>query len=218
MFSIPLATLVSNFIINLITTLGYPGIFVLMLLEGLLLPIPSEVVMAFGGFLAFSGHLPAEIGIPAFVLLLIAGSVGNMVGAYLAYLLGDYGGIPLILRYGRYVMLDKGSIDRTQRWFERYGNSSVFLTRLVPVFRTFISIPAGIAKMNRGHFLALTLAGALIWDSLLIYLGYLLGPNWNSIVDTFNKFTDVALVALAAIIIWWIWSKLAKRTVVKKEN
>lgn len=209
--------MVSNFIINTITTLGYPGIFLLMLLEGLLLPIPSEVVMAFGGYLAFKSALPAELGVPAFILLLIAGSVGNMVGAYLAYLLGDYGGIPLILRYGRYVMLDKKSIDKTQEWFNKYGNSSVFLTRLVPVFRTFISIPAGIAKMNRVHFLGLTLAGAIIWDSLLIYFGYLLGPNWNNIIDAFNKFTDVALVALAAIIIWWVWSKTTKRNSAEKE-
>lgn len=218
MFSLPLATIVSNFIIYIIQTLGYPGIFILMLLEGLLLPIPSEVVMAFGGYLAFSSILPSEMGVPAFVLLLIAGSVGNMVGAYLAYMLGDYGGIPLILRYGRYVMLDRGSIERTHSWFLKYGNSSVFLTRLVPVFRTFISIPAGIAKMNKMHFLTLTLAGAMIWDSLLIYLGYLLGPHWNSVVDTFNKFTDVALAAIAVILIWWVWSKVTKRNAVKKTN
>lgn len=217
MFNLALATLISNFITTTITTLGYPGIFLLMLLEGLLLPIPSEVVMAFGGYLAFKSALPSEIGIPAFVLLLIAGSVGNMVGAYLAYLLGDYGGIPLIIRYGRYFMLDKKSIDKTQEWFEKYGNSSVFLTRLVPVFRTFISIPAGIAKMNRGHFLLLTLLGAAIWDSILIYLGYLLGPNWNNIIDAFNKFTDVALVALAAIIVWWVWAKVTKRNSNKEE-
>lgn len=215
-FNLPLASLVAQFIINIITTLGYPGIFLLMLLEGLLFPIPSEIVMAFGGYLAYSSQLPSEIGIPAFIILLLAGSLGNMVGAYLAYLLGDYGGIPLILRYGRYVMLDKGSIDWAQTWFGKYGNSSVFLTRLVPVFRTFISIPAGVAKMNRGHFLLFTLAGALIWDSILIYFGYLLGPNWNSIIDWFNKFTDVALVALAALIIWAVWSRVAKRNTTKK--
>lgn len=215
MLNLALATIVATYIQNIITTLGYPGIFFLMLLEGLLLPIPSEVVMAFGGFLAFSGALPPEMGIPAYILLLIAGSVGNMVGAYLAYMLGDYGGIPLILRYGRYVMLDKGSIDRTQVWFEKYGTPSVFFTRLVPVFRTFISIPAGIAKMHRGHFLALTLIGAVIWDSVLIYLGYHLGVYWQNILAVFNKFTDVALVALAAIIIWWVWSKASKRNAVK---
>ena len=211
MLNFALATLVSSDITSIITTLGYPGIFFLMLLEGLLLPIPSEVVMAFGGYLAYSGALPSEIGIPAFIILLLAGSIGNMVGAYLAYMLGDYGGIPLILRYGKYVMLDKSSIDKTQLWFEKYGTPSVFLTRLVPVFRTFISIPAGIAKMNRVHFLVLTFVGALIWDSILIYFGYILGPHWDQLLNAFNKFTDVALLALALLIIGWLYTKLQKR-------
>ncbi len=211
MLDFALATMVSNEIISIIITLGYPGIFFLMLLEGLLLPIPSEVVMAFGGYLAYSGTLPSEIGIPAFILLLLAGSVGNMVGAYLAYMLGDYGGIPLILRYGKYVMLDKGSIDRTQLWFEKYGTPSVFLTRLVPIFRTFISIPAGIAKMNRVHFLALTFLGAMIWDSILIYLGYILGPHWEQIISTFNQFTDLAVAALAIIVVAWVYTKMKSR-------
>lgn len=216
MLNIPLATEVSNFIIAVIQTLGYPGIFLLMVLEGVLVPIPSEVIMAFGGYLVYSGGLPAELGIPALVVLVIAGSVGNMVGAYLAYLLGDYGGIPLIARYGRYVMMDQKSIEKTHTWFLRYGPSSVFLTRLVPVFRTFISIPAGIAKMNRTYFLLLTLAGAIIWDSILVYLGYHLGQYWESIIDFFNKFTDLALVALAIIVVGWVWTKMSKRNNVKK--
>ncbi len=211
MFHLAIATSLANFVIGLIQTLGYPGIFFLMLLEGLLLPIPSEVVMAFGGYLAFSSGLPDIMGIPAFVVLLIVGSLGNVVGAYLAYLLGDYGGIPLIMRYGKYVMLDEGSIRRTHEWFLRYGPISVFLTRLVPIFRTFISIPAGIAKMNRTTFLLLTLAGSLIWDSLLIYLGYVLGPHWGSILSFFDEYQYVAIGILVAIILWWFFSKISKR-------
>lgn len=211
MFHLAIATSLANFVIGLIQTLGYPGIFFLMLLEGLLLPIPSEVVMAFGGYLAFSSGLPDIMGIPAFVVLLIVGSLGNVVGAYLAYLLGDYGGIPLIMRYGKYVMLDEGSIRRTHEWFLRYGPISVFLTRLVPIFRTFISIPAGIAKMNRTTFLLLTLAGSLIWDSFLIYLGYVLGPHWGSILSFFDEYQYVAIGILVAIILWWFFSKISKR-------
>ena len=211
MFHLAIATSLANFVIGLIQTLGYPGIFFLMLLEGLLLPIPSEVVMAFGGYLAFSSGLPDIMGIPAFVVLLIVGSLGNVVGAYLAYLLGDYGGIPLIMRYGKYVMLDEGSIRKTHEWFLRYGPISVFLTRLVPIFRTFISIPAGIAKMNRTTFLLLTLAGSLIWDSLLIYLGYVLGPHWGSILSFFDEYQYVAIGILVAIILWWFFSKISKR-------
>ncbi len=212
MFHLAIATSLANFVIGLIQALGYPGIFLLMLLEGLLLPIPSEVVMAFGGYLAFSSGLPDIMGIPAFVILLLVGSLGNVAGAYLAYLLGDYGGIPLILRYGRYVMLDENSIRRTHEWFLRYGPVSVFLTRLVPIFRTFISIPAGIAKMNRATFLLLTLAGALAWDSLLIYFGYLLGPHWSSILSFFDEYQYLAIGILAAIILWWFFNKISKRS------
>lgn len=211
MFHLAIATSLANFVISLIQTLGYPGIFVLMLLEGLLLPIPSEVVMAFGGYLAFSSGLPDIMGVPAFIVLLIVGSLGNVAGAYLAYLLGDYGGIPLILRYGRYFMLDESSIMRTHNWFMKYGPISVFLTRLVPIFRTFISIPAGIAKMNRVSFVLLTLAGSLIWDSFLIYFGYILGPHWSSILAYFDEYQYVAIAILIGIVLWWFFSKLNKR-------
>ncbi|MCL4341193.1 MAG: DedA family protein [Candidatus Thermoplasmatota archaeon] len=212
MFHLAIATSLANFVITLIQTLGYPGIFFLMLLEGLLLPIPSEVVMAFGGYLAFSSGLPDIMGVPAFIILLIVGSLGNVAGAYLAYMLGDYGGIPLIMKYGKYVMLDEGSIRKTHEWFLRYGPVSVFLTRLVPIFRTFISIPAGIAKMNRTSFLLLTLAGSLIWDSLLIYLGYVLGPHWNTILSFFDEYQYVAIGILIAIILWWFIGKLIKKS------
>ena len=208
---VAIATELANFVIGLIQALGYPGIFVLMLLEGLLLPIPSEVVMAFGGYLAFSGGLLGAAGLPAFIILLVVGSLGNLTGAYLAYMLGDYGGIPLILRYGKYVMLDESSIRRTHEWFLRYGPLSVFFTRLVPIFRTFISIPAGIARMNRASFLLLTLAGALIWDSFLIYFGYILGPHWGSILSYFDEYQYVAIAILIGIILWWFLSKLSKK-------
>ena len=208
---IQIFTSLSNFVIAVIQALGYPGIFFLMVLEGLLIPIPSEVVMAFGGYLAFSSKLPSEMGVPAFVILLIVGSVGNMVGAYLAYMLGDYGGIPLILKFGRYVMLDEKSILKTHNWFLRYGPTSVFFTRLVPIFRTFISIPAGIAKMNRTSFLLLTLSGSLIWDSVLIYFGYLLGPHWNQVISYFDEYQYVAIAFAIGIILWWLVSKLSSR-------
>lgn len=211
MIHIAIATSIANFVIGLIQTLGYPGIFVLMLLEGLLLPIPSEVVMTFGGYLAFSSGLPGVVGLPAFVILLVVGSLGNLTGTYLAYMLGDYGGIPVILRYGKYIMLDESSIRRTHEWFLRYGPISVFFTRLVPVFRTFISIPAGIARMNRTAFLLLTLAGTLIWDSFLIYFGYLLGPHWNNIISYFDEYQYVAIAILIGIVLWWFFSKLSRK-------
>ncbi len=209
--SFSLANYVINLVTQVMTSLGYPGIFILMLLEGMLLPVPSEVVMAFGGYLAFSDQLPPVLGIPAYLVVLIAGSIGNLTGAYIAYMIGDYGGIPLINRYGKYVMLKPDTVDKVQKWFEKYGPISVFLTRLVPVFRTFISIPAGIATMNRKRFLLYTFLGAVIWDSFLIYLGWTLKQDWNSILGTFDKYTYAAVAALAVLFFYWLYRSLSRR-------
>lgn len=216
--NVPLAEYVINLVTNLMHTAGYPGIFLLMLLEGMLLPIPSEVVMAFGGYLAFSNGLPPVLGIPAYIIVLIAGSVGNLVGAFIAYLIGDYGGIPLIKRYGRYVFLNENTVESVQKWFEKYGAVSVFLTRLVPVFRTFISIPAGVAKMNRKLFLTYTFAGALIWDSFLVYLGWTLRQNWQEIMNDFSKYTDAALVAILFLFLYWVYRTLSKRKQLRENS
>lgn len=202
--------MVVNLVTNTITQLGYPGIFFLMVLEGMLLPIPSEVVMLFGGFLVYEGDLPGYLGVPGWLILLIVGSVGNLVGALIAYYIGKYGGKPAIVRYGKYVLLDKGAADRITGWFNRYGPPSVFLTRLVPVFRTFVSIPAGIASMNQSKFSAYTLTGMLIWDSLLIYLGLQLGPNWNTLLGDFDKYT-YASIALAAGILLYLGYRVIRR-------
>ncbi|AKA49621.1 hypothetical protein IX51_11480 [uncultured archaeon] len=216
--NVPLAEYVVNLVIQVMHMAGYPGIFFLMLLEGMLLPVPSEVVMAFGGFLAFSDGLPPVLGIPAYIIVLIAGSLGNLVGAYIAYMIGDYGGIPLIKKYGKYVLLKEDTVDTVQKWFEKYGPMSVFLTRLVPVFRTFISIPAGIARMNRKLFLAYTFIGAVIWDSFLVYLGWKFGQNWQVIVASFTKYTDVALAALGLLFIYWIYRALSRRKAIKEKK
>jgi len=196
---------------NFISAIGYPGIFALMVLEGLLIPVPSEVVLAFGGYLALTGALPPYIGIPAYILVLIAGSVGNLVGALLAYVIGDKGGIPLILRYGKYFLLDAGSIQRTHGWFRRYGDISVFFTRLVPVFRSFISIPAGIAKMDVKMFSALTFVGSFIWDILLVYLGYTLGPKWESILTFFDQYTYISIAAFVIVFLWLVYHAYNRR-------
>lgn len=204
-------TMVVNLVTGTITELGYPGIFFLMVLEGMLLPIPSEVVMLFGGFLVYEGDLPGYFGMPGWLILLIVGSVGNLVGALIAYYIGKLGGKPAIVRYGKYVLLDKGAADRITGWFDRYGPPSVFLTRLVPVFRTFVSIPAGIASMNKTKFSSYTLAGMLLWDSLLIYLGLQLGPNWNSILGDFDKYTYASIALAGAILLYFGYRVLKRR-------
>lgn len=221
MFSIPgIIAYVVNFVTQIISEIGYPGIFLLMILEGMLLPIPSEVVMLFGGYLVYEGPpagLGGYFGMPGWFILLMVGSIGNLVGALIAYLIGKYGGKPAIERYGKYILLDKGAADRITSWFEKYGSPSVFLTRLVPVFRTFVSIPAGIATMNKTKFSSYTLTGMLIWDSMLIYLGMLLGPNWQNILTDFDKYTYAA-VALAIGVLVYIGYRTVRRRRLEKTS
>lgn len=211
MIHLAIAAYVINLVINVIHTIGYPGIFVLMLLEGMLLPIPSEIVMAFGGYLVLIGYLPGVVGIPAVLILLVVGSFGNLAGAMIAYFIGDYGGIPLISRYGKYVLLKEDTVLKTQQWFEKYGRASVFLTRLVPVFRTFISIPAGIAKMRVSLFVLYTFIGAIIWDAILIYLGFEFGANYLEITGFFDQYTYAAVAVGAILIVAWFYRALRRR-------
>ena len=193
------------YVITLITStilkIQYPGIFVLMMLEGMLLPIPSEVVMVFGGYLLYENELPPYSFAPAFAILLIVGTVGNLVGALLAYLIGDKGGAEFVKLYGKKIGISEKTIDRVNIWFNKYGEVSVFVTRLVPVFRTFISIPAGLGRMKISKFISFTLIGMVIWDTILIYIGYTLGTRWNSILGISNNFTYAALAAAAIVLV-----------------
>ncbi len=197
--------------VGIIAAIGYPGIFLLMLLEGMLLPIPSEVVMLFGGYLVATGGLPSVIGIPAVVILLVAGTAGNVTGATIAYFIGRYGGLRILLRYGKYVLIDERSIQRADAFFSRYGGRSVFTTRLIPIFRTFISIPAGIAEMNLGRFAMYTALGTTLWNILLVYFGMTLGKNWNVVLPYFEYFTYVAAAVVAVMFILWLRLALKKR-------
>ncbi|MEM3852360.1 MAG: DedA family protein [Methanomassiliicoccales archaeon] len=205
-----IAGFVISVTIAVIRSIGYPGIFLLMLLEGMLLPVPSEVVMLFGGYLTVNGGLEGLLGIQAFVWLLFSGTAGNVTGAVIAYYIGRYGGVPLLIRYGKYILIDEKSILKAHSFFLKYGGRSVFGTRLVPIFRTFISIPAGIAQMNFPLFVAYTGGGTLIWNILLAYLGMLLGKNWTAVVPYFDYLTYIALVAIGILAILWARSLRAK--------
>lgn len=193
------------YVITLITStilkIQYPGIFVLMMLEGMLLPIPSEVVMVFGGYLLYENELPPYSFAPAFAILLIVGTVGNLVGALLAYLIGDKGGAEFVKLYGKKIGISEKTIDRVNLWFNKYGEVSVFVTRLVPIFRTFISIPAGLGRMKISKFISFTVIGMVIWDTILIYIGYTLGTRWNSILGISDNLTYAALVAAAIVLV-----------------
>jgi len=192
---------VVTLITSIILKIQYPGIFFLMMLEGLLLPIPSEVVMVFGGFMLYENELPPYSLGPAFAILLIVGTVGNLVGALLAYLIGDKGGEEFVKLYGKKIGISEKTIGKVNLWFRKYGEFSVFITRLIPIFRTFISIPAGLGRMRVSKFILFTVIGMAIWDTVLIYVGYRLGPAWNDILGISDYYTYAAGAAAAIVLI-----------------
>ncbi len=200
-----------KFVEIIIIKMGLLGVFFLMLLEGMLLPVPSEVVMTFSGYLAFYGLLDPFGSYFSVILLLLAGSIGDLIGAWIAYWIGKYGGDPFILRYGKYFFLKSDTIDRTKMWFNRYGDISVFTTRFLPVLRTFISIPAGIATMDFKKFSLYTLTGDIMYNIVLIYLGILFGSNWKVLLKYFTELSYVGAAVFMVVIVYFIFRILKNR-------
>jgi membrane protein DedA with SNARE-associated domain len=171
-----------------------------MAVESACIPFPSEVIMPLAGWFLVkdAGH-----GYEHLVLAGLYGALGNTIGSLAAYAAGMWGGRPLLLKYGRWVLITKKEIDWADRWFSRYGEITVFVTRLIPVVRTFISLPAGIARMNLLRFTVLTFAGALPWSIGLAAIGYVIGENWEQILPYFRWFSiPFGLAVLAAGLLW----------------
>jgi membrane protein DedA with SNARE-associated domain len=189
-----------HFITDVIGEYGYLAVFVLMVLESALIPIPSEITMVFGGFLVSRGDLD-------FFWTGMLGSLANVLGSWIAYWLGRYGGRPLAERWGRYLLIRKHDIDRAEAWFAVHGEATAFFSRLVPVVRTFISLPAGVAEMPFWRFTLYTFLGCLPWTYALTAAGYFLGEEWH-LVERYGERVSLAIaVALAALIGWWVWRR-----------
>lgn len=204
-----------HFITETVLRYGYVAIFVLMVAESACIPIPSEVTMLFGGALAnatFVGSLGGQAAEPLnFWLVAVVGTVANVVGSWIAYAVGRAGGRALIERWGRYVFLREHELDRAHAWFAQHGEAAVFVSRLLPVVRTFISLPAGVAQMPLGRFTAYTLLGCLPWMFALSALGYALGNQWE-IVERYLRPIGIAIaLALAAFIAWWLVRRSRQR-------
>ncbi|MBI2355919.1 MAG: DedA family protein [Candidatus Doudnabacteria bacterium] len=195
---------ITNFIISTIDQLGYTGVAFLMAIESAAIPLPSEVIMPFSGFLVEAGR---------FTLfgLAVAGAVGSVVGSVATYALGYYGGRPLILKYGRYVLISENDLKLTEKFFQRFGKLSVFVGRMLPVVRTFISIPAGIGKVPLGSFIVIAFIGSFIWSYFLAWLGLKLGENWQLLEGYFRKFDAVIVIVIVAVIVWWIRRHIKSR-------
>lgn len=184
--------------------MGLPGIVLLMAIESACIPLPSEVIMPFSGYLVFLGkHTLWAVS--------LAGAIGCVAGSVPAYYLGMYGGRPLIEKYGKYVLMSRRDLDMADRWFARHGEATVFFARLLPVIRTFIAFPAGVARMEMKRFIAYTFAGSLPWCLALAYLGMALGAKWPTIREYFHKF-DVAIgIAIVAGVVWYVRRHLRAR-------
>ncbi|MFA4844566.1 MAG: DedA family protein [Candidatus Margulisiibacteriota bacterium] len=193
-----LIDLIVVFVTGTISAVGYLGVLVLMTLESACIPIPSEIIMPFSGFLASTGKLSIW-GIT------LAGAFGNLIGAVITYAIGYYGGRPFVLKYGKYFFIREHELHKAEKFFAKYGDFSVFLSRNLPVIRTFISLPAGVAEMPFIKFSVYSFLGSIPWCFALTYLGFLLGSNWL-VIRQYGHYLDIlagiAIASLVAKIVW----------------
>lgn len=201
---------VIDFVISFISGLGYPGIFLLMILESALIPIPSEIIMPFSGFLVSNGTFEP-------ISVVLAGTFGNLVGSILTYYLGIKAGRAFILKYGKYILFKKSHLEFTEELFEKYGDKISFFCRLLPAVRTYISLPCGVGKANFVKFSIYTFLGSLIWNSMLTYVGILLGNNWKNI-DKYAIYLDIVAAAVIVGFIIWFVVKVRRRNKSHQEN
>ncbi len=195
---------IGRFIVTVISQMGYSGIVLLMGIESACIPLPSEIIMPFSGYLVSVGRF--KLGWVA-----LAGAAGCNVGSLVAYTVGAYGGRPLAERYGHYVLMTRHDLELADRWFGRFGDWAVFVARLLPVVRTFIALPAGIARMNIIRFHIFTFLGSLPWCWALAYAGLKLGERWTDLRATFHRFDTVIVIFLALGAVWFIRNRWRNR-------
>ena len=203
-------TVVIPFLNNLYGAVGYLGVLIAMTVESAMIPLPSELILPYAGFLVSD---PSQIepltGQPwNFWLVVIAATIGNTFGSLIAYGLGAYGGRPLLERYGRYLLIRPHEIELADRFFQRYGAPTAFFSRLLPIVRTFISFPAGVARMPIRTFVVYSTAGAFIWSALLVYAGTVLGANWKQIREALQPFDLLVAVVVVLAVVLFVWWRL----------
>lgn len=187
-----------TWITSIMADFGYIGIFLLIMVENLFPPIPSEIILTFGGFMTTVSSLNV-------VMVIIVATLGSVVGAILLYKVASYFGkerlSKIVLKHGRILRLKESDIERAENFFLKYGSWAVFLCRMIPLIRSLISIPAGMTKMKMSRFLVLTTAGSLLWNTVLIGLGAFLGESWNEIVVFMDSFSTIIYSIIAVIVV-----------------
>src|SRR3990170_36447 len=194
----------TDWIVAFVETLGYPGIFLLMVVEGILTPIPSEFIMPFAGYLAALGRLDI-------VLVIVAGTAGAAIGNVVAYPIRARVGRPLIARYGRWIGLGEEELAWAEEWFGKYGDAGILLGHAVPGIRSFISFPAGIGRMRIRNFVVLSTIGAGVWNSVLVVSGYLLVERWRALATTTDNVDVYVAVAGVAVMVGYVYWRKARR-------
>lgn len=198
---------VSVFVINLIGSLGYWGVFICMTLESACIPLPSEIIMTFSGFVVWQGNTNMTL-----LGITLVGALGNLFGSLIAYFVGLKGGRPLLEKYGKYVLITHKNLETADKWFEKYGYEAVLISRVLPGIRTFISLPAGITHMNLKKFVAYTFLGSLPWCFVLAYLGTQLGPRWEIISRYFHVLDIIVVIGIIGAIGYLIYKHKKGKT------
>jgi membrane protein DedA with SNARE-associated domain len=205
---------VAAWITAMISSGGYVSVAMLMAVESACIPLPSEIIMPFAGYLASTSRF-------SLWGLAVAGAIGCNAGSTVAYWIGAVGGRPFILRWGRWVLLDPGDLARAERFFARFGMAAIFIGRLLPVIRTFIALPAGISHMRSIPFQIYTFVGSFAWCYVLAYIGARLGEQWDSdpwLRSIMHQSDLVILVALLAGIAWFVWRRLGRKSVARARD
>ena len=193
---------ISQAFLTFIDSWGYFAVAVLMAMENACIPVPSELILGFAGYLVSAERM-------TFTGSMTAGMIGGMVGSIFAYVVGATGGRKFVDKYGKYFFIKKSHVDLAQKWFDKYGIRAVFFSRMLPVVRTFISLPAGFARVNFKQFLFYTFAGSLPWTALILYAGVLLGDNWEELLEIGHKFS-AAFIVVSIVIIAWLYFRRKK--------
>jgi len=197
--------LLLDFVKFVYDAIGWPGVVVMMAIESACIPLPSEIIMPLAGWFLVEDR---GRGVEWLLLAAFCGALGNLIGSLAAYAVGAWGGRPLLLRFGRYVLISREEIDRAEHWFARYGDRAVFISRVLPVVRTFISLPAGVARMNVWRFSVLSFVGSFPWSLALAWGGFLLGENWERIREWMRPADIPILIVLAALVAWYVYRRV----------
>ncbi len=201
-----LDSLVIPFVESLYTTFGYAGVVLAMTIESAAIPVPSEIILPFAGWMVSRGLVEPATGAPwTYAGAVAAGVLGNTLGSLLSYAVGRYGGRPLLDRYGRYVLISGHDLDVADRWFARWGQLTVLFSRMLPIVRTFISVPAGVARMPLGRFLAFSILGAIPWTLLLVWGGLVLGDHWAQIKESLRGLDYVVAAVVLLLVGLFVW-------------